>query len=280
MSTATTSAPAKRRPNWISIAVIGGMHTAGLSAFFVPLTLTSLSLLVVLYVVTALGVTLGFHRLLAHRSFECPRWLKRVLALLGTASLQGGPVWWVRNHRLHHQTSDHDGDPHSPRERLWHGHTGWMLHHTPMLGQAKLTSDLTKDGFILWLDRGINAAVPWLAFGVLCLLVAGLSGLVWGGVVRTLLLWHATWAVNSVCHRWGSHPYKTTDLSGNVWWVGLLALGEGWHNNHHAAPASAFHGVRWWEFDVTGYIIRLLRRAGLVWNVKCHPARMSGPTLK
>jgi stearoyl-CoA desaturase (Delta-9 desaturase) len=240
------------------------MHAALISVFIFPPTLTDIILFLSFYLATGLGVTIGFHRLLAHRGFECSRYLKWLGAFWGTAALQGGPIWWVSVHRKHHQVSDGEGDPHSPVNDFWYGHIGWMFQRSGLPQYPALAHDLSQDKFLAWLDRGVNSGIPWFLTLVVCFCIGGVSGVVWGAVVRTLFVWHATWSVNSICHKWGSRPHPTQENSGNVWWVGLWALGEGWHNNHHACPRAAIHGFHWWEIDLSGYVIRLLEKLGLV----------------
>ncbi len=247
------------------------MHiAAALTVIFFRPTLTDILLFVAFYLLTGFGITIGFHRLLTHQGFTCSRLFKWLLAFLGTASLQGGPVWWVSVHRRHHQMSDLVEDPHSPNspaESFWHGHMGWMFAKDGLPRHPELVKDLSRDKFLSWLDRGLNSGVPWLATAAICYLVGGLSGVLWGAVFRTVFVWHATWCVNSVCHRFGNRPHQTREQSGNVWWVGLWALGEGWHNNHHAHPRAALHDNRWWQIDPSAYVILLLEKLRLITRV-------------
>lgn len=258
----------KPRLKWENIILFPLLHFIALGALFFRPKVTDVLLFLVFYFATGFGVTVGFHRLLAHRSFECSRLTKWCLAFLGTAALQGSPIWWVRIHRAHHQASDQAGDPHSPHESFFHGHIGWMLRRLSLIGKGDLTKDVTADRFLLWLDQGVTPFVPWLLTAAICFLVGGWSGFIWGAALRTVCFWHATWCVNSVCHRYGSRPRKTADQSGNVWWVGLCALGEGWHNNHHAFSSSALHGFRFREIDLSGYLILLMELIGLAWKIK------------
>jgi stearoyl-CoA desaturase (delta-9 desaturase) len=239
-------------------------------------------------VLGSLGINIGFHRLLTHRSFACPRWLERTLAVLGVCCWQGSPMNWVAVHRMHHQYSDAGEDPHSPRASFLWAHLGWFLIYDPALWGAatydRYARDLLRDRFYKALERPrikrrIQAA-QWLVFlaagfvagglttwswsGALQL---GLSWLVWGVIVRTVLTWHITWSVNSVTHVWGYRNFATHDNSRNNWLVALLTLGEGWHNNHHAQPRSAATGMRWWEVDVQYLLIRALEGVGLAWDV-------------
>jgi stearoyl-CoA desaturase (delta-9 desaturase) len=224
-----------------------------------------------LYLVAGFGVTMGYHRLLTHRSFHTPRPVEYILAVLGSLANQGGPLQWVAVHRVHHQHSDADGDPHSPRDGAWWAHLLWWMPHSPTLDDRacyeRYVADLNKDPVHRFLQRW-HVLLPLTLAGLLFVLGdlwggVGLSWLVWGIFVRTTLLYHATWLVNSATHMWGYRSHNTRDDSTNLWWVALLSLGEGWHNNHHAFPRSARHGLRWWEVDVTYMLIRFLGVIGL-----------------
>jgi stearoyl-CoA desaturase (delta-9 desaturase) len=240
-----------------------------------------------MYLLTALGVTVGFHRLFTHRSFETGRVIQCVLAALGSMALQGSLIKWVALHRRHHQYSDRHGDPHSPHEEgggvggllrgAWHAHLGWMfkpdppdlLHYVRDLRQSRLLRALSAL-FPLWVAAGllIPAALGGLLGGSW---TGALLGLVWGGLARIFLVHHVTWSVNSVCHLWGGRPYRNGDQSRNNFVFGVLALGEGWHNNHHAFPTSARHGLRWWQIDVSYWVIRALAAFDLAWKVRRPP---------
>lgn len=242
-----------------------------------------------------LGMTVGYHRLLTHRSFQCPRWLEHSLALLGVCCLQDTPARWVATHRLHHQHSDEQQDPHSPLVNLAWGQFGWLMFKNPGVGSLshldRYARDLMRDPFYLWLERRHNGLVIFLAHAFLFLALGagigwftggqaeavrmGLSLLVWGVAVRTIVVWHVTWAVNSLTHLWGYRTYETNDNSRNNWLVGLLAHGEGWHNNHHAQPTAAAHGRQWWEIDLSYTFICFLERVGLAWNVSRPEKRAS-----
>jgi stearoyl-CoA desaturase (delta-9 desaturase) len=240
-----------------------------------------------LYVIGGLGVSVGYHRLLTHRSFACPRWLEHGLSVLGVCCWQGSPMNWVAMHRMHHQHSDEPGDPHSPRQSFFWSHMGWFLIYDPAIYNLatydRYARDLFQDRFYKWLERArvwrTIHAVQWTAFllaGALAGALAtgsawgalrlGLSWLVWGVLVRTVAVWHITWSVNSVTHLWGYRNFDTGDDSRNNWLVGYIN-GEGWHNNHHAEPRCAAYGQRWWEFDIYYLVIRGLERVGLVWDV-------------
>jgi stearoyl-CoA desaturase (delta-9 desaturase) len=266
--------------NLTHTALIVGVHGLSLLGLWYRPRAVDVALFLGLYLVTCLGIGIGYHRLLTHRGFVSPRWLRRLLAWMGCAALQGGPAWWVSVHRRHHRAADREGDPHSPREGFFHGHVGWIMRRDeqdaadPRLSVPDVSGD---DPWMRVMDRGRLFVMPWLLTGLFCFAVAGWRGVLWGTFVRTLALWHVTWCVNSVCHRWGSRPNQTRDDSRNVWWVGLLSLGEGWHNNHHARPAAAVHGWRWYEVDVSGYVIRLLERLRIVRQVVRGPRGEAAP---
>ncbi len=258
------------RLNWPHSTLVVGIHAFSLLGLWYWPRAVDAALFLGLYIVTCLGIGIGYHRLLTHRGFICSRWLRRALAWMGAAALQGGPARWVSIHRRHHQTADRKGDPHSPLAGFFYGHVGWIMlwdEHDAQDHQ-KLVPDVSgNDAWMRVMDRGLLFVLPWTLTGVFCYLVAGWRGVLWGTAIRTLALWHVTWCVNSVCHTWGRRPNETRDESRNVWWVGLLSFGEGWHNNHHARPSSAFHGWRWYEIDISAYVIRLLARLGLVRQV-------------
>jgi stearoyl-CoA desaturase (delta-9 desaturase) len=250
--------------------LVVGVHGLSLLGLWYWPRAVDVALFLGLYLVTCFGIGIGYHRLLTHRGFVGPRWLRRLLAWMGCAALQGGPAWWVLMHRRHHRAADREGDPHSPREGFFHGHVGWIMRRGESDGAdaRELVPDVSGDDpWMRVLDRGLLFVMPWALTGLFCFAVAGWRGVLWGLLVRTLAMWHVTWSVNSVCHRWGSRPNETRDDSRNVWWVGLLTFGEGWHNNHHARPAAALHGWRWYEVDISGYVIRLMARLGLIRQV-------------
>ena len=223
--------------------------------------------LAVLYPVTAIGVTLGYHRMMSHKSFTAPKWLERTLMTIATLSVQGGPIEWVGLHRHHHLYSDQPEDHHNSRRGLWWSHMGWMFEEVPAMAEVQaLTKDMQRDPYYVWLEQ--NFLVPTVVLGALLFFMGGWPLVGWGIFVRLVVVYHVTWLVNSATHTWGYRTYDTEDNSRNNWWVGLLAFGEGWHNNHHAKQARAFHGLRWYEIDVTGYIIRLMSGFGIIRNIK------------
>jgi fatty-acid desaturase len=262
------------RLNWPHSTLVVGVHAFSLLGLWYWPRPVDLLLFLVLYLVTCLGIGIGYHRLLTHRGFMCNRWLRVLLAWAGGAALQGGPSRWVAIHRRHHQKADHEGDPHSPLISFFHGHVGWVLRwdEQDAADHSHLVPDVSgTDVWMRLMDRRLMFVLPWALTGLLCWMVAGWRSVLWGTIIRTLCMWHVTWSVNSVCHMWGSRPNRTRDESRNVWWVGLLTLGEGWHNNHHARPSAAVHGWRWYEVDISGYTIRLMARLGLVWKVVREP---------
>ncbi|MBO0777856.1 MAG: acyl-CoA desaturase [Ktedonobacteraceae bacterium] len=228
-------------------------------------------LLLSMYTVTALGVTMGFHRMLTHRSFRPHPIVKFILLVFGSMALEGPAIEWAATHIKHHSLADREGDPHSPVEGFFHAHIGWMFKDR-MADPNVYCRNLVKDPMIVFVSRTFFL---WTALSLLIpFAIGGWTGLLWGGLVRIFLTHHVTWSVNSICHTFGRRDFETIDQSRNEWIVGLLAFGEGWHNNHHAFPRSAFHGLRWWQFDLSGYVIWLLERVGLVREVYRIPVHM------
>jgi stearoyl-CoA desaturase (delta-9 desaturase) len=227
-------------------------------------TWRDIAILAVMYMLAGLGITVGFHRMLTHRSFEAHPAAHCVLLALGSMAGLSGPIRWASIHIQHHAHSDDDSDPHTPLKGLFHAHMGWFL-----VGFADdpqtYGSWLHNDPLVRFFERTFWY---WIALGfVLPYLLGGWTGVLWGGWVRVFLAHHVTFSVNSICHTFGQAPFETGDRSRNQWLVGLLAFGEGWHNNHHAFPRSAFHGLRWWQVDLSAYLIVALERIGLAWNV-------------
>jgi stearoyl-CoA desaturase (Delta-9 desaturase) len=226
---------------------------------------SDVALLLGLYIPVSMGITIGFHRYLTHRGFRAHPVVKAMLLVLGSMAVEGSAVAWAASHRKHHALADRQGDPHSPTDGFWHAHVGWLFEGLTA-DQMLYARDLRADRMVMWISRLFPVWVV-LTFAIPFAL-AGWTGLLWGGLVRIFLTHHVTWSVNSVCHTFGDRPFQTTDRSRNQWLVGLLALGEGWHNNHHAFPRSALHGLRWWQFDLSGLTIRLLARLRLICNVQ------------
>jgi stearoyl-CoA desaturase (delta-9 desaturase) len=248
-------------------------------------TWADMAILVVTYLLTCLGISVGFHRLLTHRSFETYRPIRYGLAVLGSMAVQGSPLTWVADHRKHHNFSDREGDPHSPHvghgpgalgkvAGLWHAHIGWLFRNVGGADERRYVKDMLADRGIVAISRlfpamiALSLALPFAAgYAIGGTLGAALQALFWGGVIRIFLLHHVTWSVNSICHFVGRRRFAVGDESRNVWWLAPLSLGEAWHHNHHAFPSSAFHGLRRWEVDVSGLVIGALDRLGLVWKV-------------
>lgn len=225
---------------------------------------SDLALLVAMYSLVALGVTVGYHRMLTHRSFRPHPVVKFVLLVLGSMSLEGPALEWAATHIKHHAHSDREGDPHSPVEGFFHAHIGWMF-GDDTADPNVYCRNLVKDPIVVFVSRTF---LLWAALSlVIPFVLGGWTGLLWGGLVRIFLTHHVTWSVNSVCHTFGKREFETNDRSHNEWLVGLLGFGEGWHNNHHAFPRSAFHGLHWWQFDLSGYVIWTLERLGLAGDV-------------
>jgi stearoyl-CoA desaturase (Delta-9 desaturase) len=238
-----------------------------------------LSLFAGMYLVTGLGVTVGYHRLLTHKAFHTPRGVRYVLAVLGSMAVQGPVLDWVADHRKHHAFADKDGDPHSPHldesglRGLLHAHVGWLMENNGQASKRQFARDLLDDPGM----RTINRLFPaWVVVGLLIPfgigwaiggLAGGLTGLLWGGLVRIFFVHHVTWSVNSVCHFLGRRRWNTPDESRNVAWLALVSFGESWHHNHHAFPRSAYHGLRWYELDVAALVIRALAAVGLASEV-------------
>jgi stearoyl-CoA desaturase (Delta-9 desaturase) len=244
------------------------------------------------YLITGLGVTVGFHRLFTHRSFATKPWVRGVFAAAGSMAIEGPVISWVADHRKHHAFADQPGDPHSPHvdhgvgwrgalRGLVHAHMGWLFIHTQRGARQRYAPDLVADPVVSWVDRtfvvwvlsglGVAFGLGWLIGGTL---TAALTGLLWGGAVRILVLHHVTYSINSLCHFFGRKRFDTGDESRNLAWLSFLSLGEAWHNNHHAFPTSAAHGLRWWELDLSSAVIRGLERVGLAWDVvRIDPAR-------
>jgi stearoyl-CoA desaturase (delta-9 desaturase) len=259
-------------PNCLQASPFIGMHLALLAVFFVPVTTEALLLCGALYIVRMFGITGGYHRYFAHRSYKAGRIFQFVLAWLGCSALQKGPLWWAGHHREHHRHSDTPADPHSPHETtFWWSHVGWILSEDHAETPKGSIEDYSRYPELRWLDR--NHWIPGVLLGVACYLIGDWSGLVWGFVVSTLLVYHATFAINSLSHLFGNRRYATNDDSRNNFLLALLTLGEGWHNNHHHYQSSANQGFFWWEIDISYYVIRLLALCGLVWDVRTPGAK-------
>ena len=256
--------------NWITTVAMTGFHVGAIAAFFfvdVGAILTA----VALYIVAGMfGIGMCYHRLLTHRAYKTYKPIEYALTWCATLALEGGPIFWVATHRIHHQNSDREGDPHTPREGTWWAHMGWIIMgdgmHQDASVLARYVPDLARDPVHVAISKwhwtsNVIVGLALLAFG-------GIPYVLWGIFFRTTAGLHATWLVNSATHKWGSRRFATTDDSTNNWWVALLTFGEGWHNNHHAFPTSARHGLAWYEFDPNWIGIRILEIVGLAWDVK------------
>jgi stearoyl-CoA desaturase (delta-9 desaturase) len=245
-------------------------HIGAVAALF-NFTWSGLAVLLITYYISLVfGIGMAYHRLLTHRGYKTYKGVEYFLTVCATLALEGGPIAWVATHRQHHQHSDHDPDPHTPRHGGFWAHIGWIMFgetlHNDVKKNAKYAPDLAKDPFYRWLTN--YHWVPVAALGALLLALGGWNWVLWGVFLRTTVGLHATWLVNSATHLWGSRRFATKDDSRNSFWVAMLTFGEGWHNNHHAHPVSARHGLAWYEIDVNYMNIRLLQMLGLVWDVK------------
>lgn len=274
MATTTITQRPASRIAWVPVIWIGALHVGALLALWPGFfSWSGLALCVFLHWLTGgIGICMTYHRLLTHRSFALrPRWLEYVLTIIGTCASEGGPIGWVADHRRHHANSDVEDDTHAPSEGFFWAHMGWWMkvddgsRHSVEY-YKKWAPDLYRDPVQRWLDS-YHIIFP-IALFVGLYLAGGMSWLVWGGFLRTVLVLHSTWLVNSATHMWGYRSHTTRDDSTNLWWVALITYGEGWHNNHHAFQTSARHGLRWWEVDMTYIGIWLMKTFGIAYNIK------------
>jgi stearoyl-CoA desaturase (delta-9 desaturase) len=272
----------QRRINIVAVVLPFGAFIAALVLLWnSAIGWTDLVVMGVMYFVTAFGITIGYHRLLTHRAFQTHKAVEYLLAAAGSMAVQGPVIDWVADHRKHHAHTDEEGDPHSPHvghgsglRGLWHAHVGWLFETNGQADRRKYAPDLMDDRGMKLLNRrflaliGLSLGLPFVLGLVLTgSIVGGLTGLLWGGLVRIFFVHHITWSINSICHFHGARRFATDDYSTNVWWLSVFSLGEAWHHNHHAFPRSAFHGLRRWELDPSGAVIRGMQRLGLAWNV-------------
>jgi stearoyl-CoA desaturase (delta-9 desaturase) len=260
-----------QRQDTLSATVYWTIHAACLLAFFTEVGALEIGLCLGLFWLRLFGITGAYHRYFSHKTFKTSRPFQLLLAILGCSAVQKGPLWWAAGHRRHHRYSDQEDDLHSPRKGFWHAHQGWIFEEQSARTELERIPDFAAYPELVWLNRW-HVVVP-LALAVACFAIGGLSTLVWGFCLSTTLLWHATYTINSLAHRWGTQRYETGDDSRNNWALALLTLGEGWHNNHHHYMASARQGFFWWEIDVTYYILRGLQAIGLIWDIREPPAR-------
>jgi len=255
--------------NWVTAGFMVAFHLGALAAPFFFGWKPFLIAMFLYWVSGSLGIGMGYHRLLTHRGYKTPKWIEYFLTTCAVLALEGGPIFWVATHRIHHQFSDKEGDPHSPRDGKWWAHVGWILVGKSMHHDTKTLSryvpDLAKDKFHVWITK--YHYVPMVVVGLILLAIGGIPYVLWGIFFRTVLGLHATWLVNSATHLWGSRRFQTRDDSTNSWWVALFSFGEGWHNNHHAHPVSARHGLTWYEVDLNWYGIWALSKLGLARDI-------------
>ena len=273
-----------KRQNLSSRLPFVAVHLGALMVFYTGFSWPALWVCIALYFIRMFGITAGFHRYFSHRSFKTSRVFHTILALLGTSAAQTGPIWWAAHHRHHHQHSDTDNDVHSPTtDSFWWAHVGWLLDKDSLKTDKKRVKDLLSYPEIRWIDR-YHYLVPATLVALLFISgqtiqlmnpasgTTGMQMVAWGFFLSTVLLYHGTFAVNSICHRFGSQPYTTEDQSRNNLWVALLSLGEGWHNNHHRFPGSEKHGHHWWQLDITHMVLKALSLLGIVWQLKEPPS--------
>ncbi len=256
--------------NWITLIAMSAFHVLGVMALF-RFDWGAVAAAAVLYWMAGmLGIGMGYHRLLTHRGYKTPKWVEYFLTFCGTLALEGGPIFWVATHRVHHQKSDQEGDPHTPREGTWWAHAGWIFFgralHADNDVLRRYAPDLSRDKVHVWLSK--YHWVSQVVVGLLLLAIGGWTYVLWGTFLRTTVGLHATWLVNSATHKIGSRRFQTRDDSTNSFWVAMLTWGEGWHNNHHAHPVSARHGLAWYELDLNWYGIKALEALGLAWDIK------------
>jgi stearoyl-CoA desaturase (delta-9 desaturase) len=270
----------------ITVLPFIGLILVGWQLWDEALSWSDIIVFTIVYPICGLGITVGFHRLLTHRAFKTKPWLRFTFAAMGSMAIEGPVISWVADHRKHHAFADQPGDPHSPHvdhghglegalRGLFHAHLGWLFIHTDRANKERYAPDLMKDPVVAYVDRTffiwvlVGLLLPFLlGWAIGGTLLAGLTGLLWGGLMRMLILHHVTYSINSLCHFFGRRDYPTDDESRNLAWLAPLSFGESWHNNHHAFPTSAHHGLRWWEVDISAMVIRGLEKAGLAWDVQ------------
>ena len=278
---ATGQITQKFKMKWEIFLPIALLH---LALVFAPATFNwrAFWVFMILQVATGMGITVCYHRLLTHRSFRVPKWLEYALTLFGNLALQGGPLKWVATHRVHHAFSDRPQDPHSPNRGFGWAHMFWLFAYDELTDNEekfmRFVPELARDPVHMLMER--TMVLQQLALAGVLYALGGWSWVVWGIVVRVVFVWHGTWLVNSAAHIWGYRTYKTGENSTNNWWVALVSYGEGWHNNHHAYPYSAAHGLKWWELDLTYVTIKALSYVGLISDIRLprgNPAKLMFP---
>ncbi len=256
--------------NWVTTLILAGLHIGAFAAFFCFSWKAFFVALALHWVAVGWGISLGYHRLHTHQSYQCPRWLEYFFAVCGTMTLEGGPMFWVGTHRVHHAKSDKPGDPHSPNEGTFWSHMGWIVfgetNHNNSAFMAKHAPDLARHKFYWFLNT--YHWIPVVATGLALLAFGGWPMFLWGFCLRIVYGLHCTWLINSATHIFGSRRFETSDDSRNSFILAVLTFGEGWHNNHHAHQTSARHGMMWYEFDISWLTLKLLKSVGLVWGVR------------
>lgn len=258
--------------NWVSICWVSTMHVGAIAALFYASWANLWALMTMYFITGCIGITLTYHRLLAHRTFAVPKWLERMMITCSALAMQGGPLKWIGHHRMHHSNPDTERDPHNSRRGFFYCHVGWTMLERPEFDspemQRRYARDIYADPYYRWLDTVTGQFLPQVIVAVILLAIGGWSMVLWGICLRMVCVYHATWCVNSATHFFGYRNYEVDDKSRNTWWVALITFGEGWHNNHHANQHVAEAGHKWWEFDPTMMIIRLLKAIGLATKVK------------
>jgi len=274
--------PAPQNLNWKNLSIVASFHLLTLLALFYFSWQNLAAMLIGNWIVGSLGVGLGYHRLLTHRSFKAPKWLEYTLTIFGTLAVQDNAPKWVTTHRLHHRFTETERDPHSTRPGFWWAHLGWIIRGTANDHDAatikKYVPDLMKDRFHVALAKFYY--LPLLVSGVILFLIGGWSMVLWGVFARVVFGWHSTWLVNSATHLWGTRDFETKDDSTNHGWIAILTFGEGWHNNHHAQPSCARHGLKWYQFDQNWLTIRLFEKFGWAKEIRLSDAEKAPLELK
>ncbi|HKP68736.1 MAG TPA: fatty acid desaturase [Pyrinomonadaceae bacterium] len=263
------SRPGTGSINWTTLIAVSIFHVLAVAALFFFSWQNLAASLILWWIAGSWGVGMGYHRLLTHRGFVTPKWLEYFMSICGTLALQSGPLTWVTTHRLHHAHTETDKDPHSPRHGTYWAHIGWIFRGTAQnqswATMTRYCPDMTKDRFHVILNKYYY--VPIIIVGAVLFAIGGLSMVLWAVFLRTVMGWHFTWLVNSATHLWGSRRFETRDDSRNNALIAAVTFGEGWHNNHHAHPRSAKHGLGWYEFDVNWVQIKALEMAGIIRDV-------------
>ncbi len=268
------------RLHWNTIIFVGLFHILAVTALFFFSWQNLAASVITWWIAGSWGIGIGYHRLMTHRGFKTSRWMERFLATCGTLAVQSGPISWVTTHRIHHAFTDQTRDPHSPRHGTYWAHIGWIFKGTaqvqPRSAIEKYSPDLIRDPYIVFIDK-FYWVTPIIAGGVL-FAIGGVSMVLWAIILRTVLGWHFTWLVNSATHLWGSRRFDTRDDSRNNGLIAAVTFGEGWHNNHHAYPRSARHGLTWREFDPNWTQIRILERLGIISDVYAYEIEQDVPS--